>query len=1041
MELRLLGELEAVADDGSVMAVRGGKQRALLAVLALHRGEPLGAERLIDVLWGDEPPGNPTNALQALIANLRRALGAAAVVTTDAGYALALSPDDVDIVRFEQLVLQGRRALDDGDPAIAATLFDDALALRRGEPLAEFAFSEFADGERARLDELVLVALEARIDAQLQLGHHDEVVGELESLCAQHPLRERLWELRMLALYRGGRQAEALRVYRDAREQLIDELGLEPGPALRDLEARVLAQDPTLAGVDRVAARPERMPSGNLRQQLTSFVGRETDIERLRDALAEHRLVTLIGPGGSGKTRLAIEAAARLQPDFNDGAWFVELAAVRDGDGVAPAMYAALKIGESAAADADGFTVPIVDQLIRHLVDRTLIVVLDNCEHVIADAAALAEALTSALPDLRVVATSREALAVPGEVLIPVGGLELDAAVTMFQDRGQAVRADFAITDANRELVDDICRRLDGLPLAVELAAARVRSLPLAQLVERLDDRFRLLTGGARTALPRQQTLRAVVDWSYDLLFEAERQVFARLSVFTGGCTLEAAEKVCSDDVVAPDEICDLLLHLVDKSLVLADLGGDDEGRYTQLQTLWQYARERLAESKDATACRDRHAHWFLDLATSARPLLRGRTGPETRARVDSDFDNLRAALDWFAANDDAAGALALVDGIAWCWFARNDPHEATRWLGDALAVSGRAPAELRSMVVAWHAYYGAQIFGPIGERAELEAAVETLRNGSDLRRLGDALMILAELRNRHNDAAGSLVAVDEVRPVLVQLEDEWGIAICDSLTSRNLALQGDLDGAADAARSSVARLKAIGEEWLVFEGLGLLAILIEVRGELDEAATAYMELIDHGHRLGLPLYQTQWMMRLASLRARQGDDEAAEELFRAFLAADSIPNAHAWTLVGLAGALRRRGKLDEARVHLDEALEMYESLALESGCAAALTGLSWWAITAGDLDAASTFAAEAQRRAANDTDFPIAVAADMVAAAVAVSTNDSPEARITLDEVLERRLLTPGRYIMVAGGPMGASLDEPDVAAFVASISPDLSR
>jgi len=1019
-----------------VLSVRGGKQRALLALLALHRGEAMSAERLIDALWGADPPGHPTNALQALVANLRRALGSAAVTTTDAGYSLTLSPDDVDVVQFEHLVLRGRRALDDGDPAAAAAALDDALALRRGDPLAEFAFADFADGERARLDELVLVALEAHIDARLQLGHHGEVIGELESLCAQHPLRERLWELQMLALYRGGRQAEALRVYSEARERLVDELGLEPGPALRDLEARVLAQDPTLAGVDRIAPRPAHASSGNLRQRLTSFVGREADIDRLRASLADHRLVTLIGPGGSGKTRLAVEAAARLQPDFRDGAWFVELATVRDGDGVAPAMYSTLKVGESAATDAERFADPIVDQVVRHLEDRTLIVVLDNCEHVIAEAAELAEALTSRLPDLRLVATSREALAVPGEMLFPVGGLDLDAAVTMFHDRGQAVRAEFAVTDANRAMVDDICRRLDGLPLAVELAAARLRSLPLHQLVERLGDRFRLLTGGARTALPRQQTLRAVVDWSYDLLFEAERQLFARLSVFTGGCTLEAAEQVCSDELVARDEICDLLLHLVEKSLVLADLGDTDEARYTQLQTLWQYGRERLAESKDVETYRDRHAQWFLDLATTARPLLRGRTGPMWRAKVDNDFDNLRAALDWCGANGDAQAALALVDGIAWCWFAHNDPHEATRWLGDALAASGSASPELRAMVVAWNAYYGAQIFGPMYERDELEDAVETLRNRTDPRRLADALMILGELKNRHNDAAGSQATIDEVRPVLAELEDEWGIAICDSLTSRNLALQGDLDAAADAARSSVARLKAIGEEWMVFEGLGVLAILLEVRGALDDAASAYLELIEQGRGLGLPLYESQWTMRLATLRARQGDDEAAEALFRAMLAGESIPNARAWTLIGLAGVLRRRGELGEARARLDEALELYDSLALESGCAAALTGLSWWAMAAGDLDAAASFAANAQERAAHVGDFPIAVAADMVAAAVAVSRTDTADDRATFSAVLERRRITPGNYVMVAGGPMGASLDEPDVTALVASLA-----
>ena len=339
-------------------------------------------------------------------------------------------------------------------------------------------------------------------------------------------------------------------------------------------------------------------------------------------------------------------------------------------------------------------------------------------------------------------------------------------------------------------------------------------------------------------------------------------------------------------------------------------------------------------------------------------------------------------------------------------------------------------------MVVAWRVYFGAQVFGPATDRDQLEAAVDQLRTSSDHRRFADSLMILGELRNRTNDAEHSQAALDEAHPVLVDLDDEWGLAICDSLTSRNHALLGDLDAAAEAAQSSVARLKAIGEEWLVFEGLGVLAILLEVRGDLEGAALAYIELITQGRTRGLPLYESQWMMRLAVLRARQGDDPAAEELFRAFLAGESIPNARAWTLIGLAGALRRRGALDDARACLDDALEMYESLELESGCAAALAGMSWWAMAGGDLDAAATFAAQAQQRAGNDTDFPIAVAADTAAAVVALLTNDTVDTRGVLAEVLERRTLAPGRYVMVAGGPMGASLDEPDVAALVVSLN-----
>ncbi len=308
VEVRLLGQLEAVADDGSAIAVRGVKLRSLVAILALHRGEPVGAERLITELWGDAPPGNPANALQATVSQLRRAFGAAKIVTSDAGYALAIAPDDLDVVRFERLVADGRRQLVAGDPAAASRTLNAALALCRDEALVEFAYAEFATGERARLDELALAAVEARIEADLALGRHGDVAGELEALCQRHPLRERLWELLMLALYRAGRQADALRAFSDARTALVEELGIDPGPALKELEARVLAQDPTLGAPpeDRLAAvAPGSV--GNLRAPLTTFVGRDDDLARLVKVTTTRRLVTIIGPGGAGKTRLALE--------------------------------------------------------------------------------------------------------------------------------------------------------------------------------------------------------------------------------------------------------------------------------------------------------------------------------------------------------------------------------------------------------------------------------------------------------------------------------------------------------------------------------------------------------------------------------------------------------------------------------------------------------------------------------------------------------------------------------------------------------------
>ena len=560
MQVRLFGELEAVA-EGVPVPVRGAKQRALLALLALQRGQPVSADRLIDVLWGDGQAAHPANALQAQIGQLRRTFGAAAILTSEAGYALAVGPDDVDIVRFGRLVAEGRRLAVDGEAALASAVLGEALGLRRGEPLAEFADAGFASAERAQLEELTLLAVEARAGADLMLGRHGELAAELEALRQQHPLRERLWELHILALYRAGRQAEALRAYTEVRDRLVDELGIDPGPALRELQARILAQDPSLAPASAAPASAQASPApvpaaaplasaGNLRARLSRFVGRDAELGQLNEAVRSSRLVTLTGPGGAGKTRLAVETAAALRPEHRDGAWLVELASVVEPDGVAPAAAAALGAGAAALPGVQPAG-SATDLIVRYLAGRSLVVVLDNCEHVIGEAAALADTLAGAVPGLRLIATSREPLGVPGEVLVPVGGLAPLAAAELFVDRARAVRPGLHRRPAQAaDVIEDICRRLDGLPLAVELAAARLRALPLATLAERLDDRFQLLSRGARTALPRQQTLRAVVDWSYDLLFSDERRLFARLAAFTGGCGLPAAEAVCADDQV-----------------------------------------------------------------------------------------------------------------------------------------------------------------------------------------------------------------------------------------------------------------------------------------------------------------------------------------------------------------------------------------------------------------------------------------------------------------------------------------------------------
>jgi predicted ATPase/DNA-binding SARP family transcriptional activator len=1033
VEVRLLGELEAFDDAGAPLAVRGVKARTLLATLALHRGEPLAADRLIDILWGEDPPGNPGNALQALVAALRRVVGPGNVATTDAGYALAISAEDLDVARFERHVADGCRHLEAGDAAAASDDLRAALSLCRDEPLIEFAYAEFATGERARLHELALVATEARVEADLALGRHAELVGELEALCEQHPLRERLWELRVLALYRSGRQADALRAYADARERLIEEFGIEPGPSLRALEARVLAQDP---GLDLPAARraaADSVPVGNVRPRLTSFVGRDAELTRLLESVASSRLVTLIGPGGAGKTRLAVEAAVALQPTVRDGVWIVELAGVLDPEGIAPAVAATLDIGRNEAAGPT-----VLDQIVAGLRGRSLVVVLDNCEHVVGAVAAFVEPVLAEVPDLRIVATSREALAVPGELLLAIGGLPLPAAVEVFADRARAVRAGFVVDDESRPLVEDVCRRLDGLPLAIELAAARLRALPLPQLAELLDDRFRVLTGGARTALPRQQTLRAVVDWSYDLLFEDEKRLFARLSVFAGGWSLEAATAVCSDDLLPANDIIDVLLHLVDKSLVVADPDADGGARYSQLQTLWHYARERLAEAEDADAVRERHARWFLDLTEGAWAGLRGKTGPMWRARLTADWENLRVALDWFIERGDADAAMSLTERIAWLWFLRAEPLEAVRWLDDALTVPGGSDV-LRAGVMTWHAYYDAWASGPAIALKELERALDLLRGTDAVERLADALLVGGELHNRNGDLAGSEAVLAELSDVLEELGDPWRLAARNTFVAEYHVAVGNLDAAEAAARASVDGLRAIGEEWLVFEGLGMLASILEARGEIDAAGTMYAELLPEARAAGVPNYETLWLVRLAGIRARQGDDVAAKTLYEAVLGSAIRPVNFGWVRVGLGGAVRRLGDPVTARRWLDEALATYESLEFELGCTAALTSLCWWAIDTGELDDAAAFAEEAARRASSDPRSRVALAATIAAAAARFARSGAPADREAFLALVHERASAPAdRYVGLLAGPIGDHFDEPDVAGFVRSL--DLS-
>jgi DNA-binding SARP family transcriptional activator len=530
MRFGVLGPLMVWDADGVPVTIRGLKVRALLADLLLHEGRPVSADRLVDDLWGDDAPAQPSATLQVRVSQLRKALGDRSLVAhRPAGYLLQVEADAVDARRFTELTRRAQAAKDLGT---RAALLADALALWRGPAFADFADEEFARAAIARLEEQRLTAVEAHAEARLQLGEHALLAGELGDLVARHPLRERLRAVHLKALYRAGRQSEALESYADLRERLGEELGLDPGPELAEVQRAILAQDPDLAPAVRRAT--------NLPAPLTELIGRDEPVAAVAAQLGTHRLVTLCGSGGVGKTRLAVETAGRLVSAHADGVWLVELAAMPRSGEVAELVMAVMEI-----RDPGGEPLSASDRLARALRNRRMLLVLDNCEHVVEQVADLAEALLRAAPELRILATSREPLALPGEVVWNVPPLEHGSAVRLFAARAAAAQSDFRLDDTTAPAVSLLCRRLDGIPLALELAATRVRALGVDGLVDRLDDRFRLLATGHRGAPPRQKTLTAMIDWSWELLTEQERLVLRRLAVHADGCVLEAAEAVC----------------------------------------------------------------------------------------------------------------------------------------------------------------------------------------------------------------------------------------------------------------------------------------------------------------------------------------------------------------------------------------------------------------------------------------------------------------------------------------------------------------
>lgn len=887
VDFRILGPIR-VSHNGEPVRLAGVKQLAVLAALLLERGRPVSRDRLIDLVWNDDPPTGGANTLQVHVSQLRKALAPVGtrITSNPAGYAIDLSGVEVDAFEFERLASLGRAALAGHDFTAAVRSLSEALAMWEGAALGELVGLPFAEAEAERLDRHRLAALEDRLQAQLGLGMHREVVAELETLVRDHPLREPLRGLLMLALYRCGRQADALDVYRTGRQLLVESQGVDPGSELRELHQAILNQAPSLSSsveTPRAAAAPP-VP-------LTPLLGRESEVDAVTSLITDGavRLVVLTGAGGVGKTRLALEVASAVELEFTDGVAWVDLAPVHEPLLVPAAIAAALNLGQVPDED-------VLETVARRLAGRRALLVLDNFEHVLGSAATVSRLLGLAA-GLRVLVTSRSPLGIVGEhdhivppLAVPpdsststLSGLSTYPAAELFLSRARAVVGSLTVADADVTAVSAVCRGLDGLPLALELAAHSLKVLSLRELAEGLARALDALPPDTASLPARQRTLRATVDWSHGLLSPGAAMLLRRGAIFEGGWTLAAAEAIWSTeegDVRAP------LTTLIDLGLVTRTEGSEGV-RFGMLETIRVYAAERLALAAEADLCASLHAAHFLELAESARLMERGPKFEERLRPVLAEAANLRAALSHLLAAGAGGELLRLGVSLAPLWQRQSNYDELRRWLTAGIRAEGgsggrrvraRAFGFLSSEAM-WRDDYA-------GADRNLELGVAEAQASDDLASLARArgMQAWTALMRGENDqairAAADAVAVAR----------ELGDPVVEARVLSDVALiaieREDLLEADRLAHRALDQATASGDTDLWVSALGRIAYVALLRGELDEAERLAEECRQVGIRLG----------------SRQAELEAESDLGYAALHRREFPRAAGHLCTALRG-------------------------------------------------------------------------------------------------------------------------------------------
>ena len=974
MEFAILGPCE-VRNSGQLIELRRGLPPALLTLLLVSRRTALSADVIADRLWGENLPANPRNAVQQLVGYLRRALGpagASLLVTRASRYALMAEDEDVGVRVFERLVDQAVEQASDGTARgarDALTAADAALALWRGDPLADIAAHEWAEPEVARLEESALRAREARVTAMLTLGHHADAISVARSVADAHPLREQVHADLVLALYRAGRQRDALEALSTVRRTLAAELGLDPGPRLQALEQRVLAQDHDLqwvappdmdtdtSGADRAKAAPERLEPVPRLSPATSLIGRDDEIDRLLQALDRARVLTLTGPGGTGKTRIAAELAGRQR---SRPVWFVDFSVLSDEELVG--ATAARTVGAVHGPDQDP-----ADAMIAQLRDRPGLLVLDNCEHVVDAAGRLAATLMHGCPDLVQVTTSRRPLRVSGEMTWPVPPLQTPdsadvdpsevselPAVRLFVERATAVRPDFLLTENNAADVAAIVCSLDGLPLAIELAAAHADVLSVASIRRRLLDRFELLETDVRDAPARQRTLRAVIDSSASLLTDAERHFFVRLGVFAGSFDLDAAAAVTGSF-----DAFRTTASLVRQSLVVST----GAGRYRLLESVREYAAQALSREPDVGEVQSRHCEHFIALMTQAHDGIRADGQDEWLAQINDSLPDFRAALNWSLGGAAPARGALLAAKSNWFWTLEGMLAEADRWLAQAESVpldDASVRAELLLAI--------GRIAAPRGDIARALAAcaesAELSRRLGNARACADALVTLGIAQWARGDLAGAASSHDEAARLGETAGDTFVRDTALALRART-AVDADEPDAALRIDEAIVRARRSREKHRIGLALSQRARYALLSGDGQTAYIAGQESLSNWQHVGYREGEANALNLLARASTVLGrPDEAEGFALRALHIAAAIGHRGGLCqgLESLAGALHLRGHDERAALLLAVAAAERRQSAIPAAVAEA-THLS--ALAAAVLKQAGPAAGDAERRAA----------------------------------------------------------------------------